>query len=952
MKKLLALGICYCWFLCSYSQVQIPVHIAASLKGDRSFKSYSGKMTQHLDSLLRVTKDSATLKKINSRYKKLARQLQYLEGHQDENGEIVNVSERNMKALEQFQQLPMAQTESPHLGLWSLIGPQHVTESYGRKGIGRVDRIAFHPTNANIIYAGTPAGGLFKTTTGGTIWSNVNSYIPSLGISGIVVSHANPSTLYVLTGDGDSNTGGFVDGFDYIRPSLGIFKSTDEGDTWIKTGLNIPGFYVGYKLIQSPSDANVLLAATSKGLYRTDNGGTSWDMVSSDSSRYFDIEYKPGSSVAMYATTANRFFISATAGQSFADVTSRIPDDISGCGRIAIAVTPNNANIVYLLAGRNTNGFPHFRIFRSTNSGGLFLLRSDINNVDGGTVEYMLNIAASPTNYNHIVTGNMYTRFSEDGGTTFVRSGSSEDANQNYVHADIHDLIYHPLDDRLFIGSDGGVFGTDDHGVTIFNRFLGMSNTQFYHLGVADNDENFVIGGAQDNGVLVKTDNTSFFKNYKAGDGFDIAMPHDFGTFVLTTINTETVFFSKSLPSTYWFLNVQNRVWFKSAATSWFDSTKFVGGTQILRWSNFGESNTPISTFDANGRWALTTSPSNGNRLYCAGGPEWNDYGDQSGKTLSRSDDKGATWTALHNSASFPSVFSKITSVAVHPANSNKVYVTFGGYQAAVKVYYSSNAGVNWTNLSGGLPDLPVNTVAVNDNGDIYIGTDIGVFYRQEGGTSWMPFFNGLPKVPVTDLQITNSYIYASTFGRGIWGSSTHGNCPLTINLTGDISGRTVYEAKDITASARLINGAGTEIYLKSENQTTLTPGFAANAGTGAEFRSYISPCGTGGLPLNVSAIENKNTAAMKLDSGKIEFELTFPALVTLYAADSSGNLLATINKPIRLNEGKQSLSLLDKLQSGKLVLVADGAIIGMQDLPKIPTAEEKKTAGNDDEAP
>jgi ligand-binding sensor domain-containing protein len=77
------------------------------------------------------------------------------------------------------------------------------------------------------------------------------------------------------------------------------------------------------------------------------------------------------------------------------------------------------------------------------------------------------------------------------------------------------------------------------------------------------------------------------------------------------------------------------------------------------------------------------------------------------------------------------------------------------------------------------LPDLPVNAVAVNDNGDIYIGTDIGVFYREEGGTSWMPFFNGLPKVPVTDLQITNSYIYASTFGRGIWGSSTHGNCPL-----------------------------------------------------------------------------------------------------------------------------------------------------------------------------
>jgi len=954
MKKFFTLLISSFSFLCTYSQVQVPPHIAVALKGDRSFRNYAVKMTRYLDSLLLVTKDSLLLKKINSRYKKLARQLQYLEGHQNSKGEIVNVSEENMKALEAYQQSEMAQTESPHLGSWTLIGPQYVSATFGHRGIGRVDRIAFHPSNANIIYAGTPAGGLFKTTTGGTIWNPVNNYIPSLGISGLVVSHANPTTLFVLTGDGDSNIGiyGLVEGMDYIRPSIGVLKSLDDGQSWTKTGLNIPGFYVGYKLIQSPNDANVLLAATSKGIYRTDNAGSSWNLVSSDSARYYDIEWKPGSTSTLYASSGNRVFISVSAGQTFADITNRIPDDISNCGRIALAVTPNNVNVVYVLAGRTTTGFPHMRIFRSTNSAASFFLRSDYNNVDGGTVEYMLNIVASPTNYNNVTVGNTYTRFSEDGGASFVRSGSTDDASARYLHPDAHELIYNPLDDKLYIGCDGGLFYTDDHGQTISSRFLGMSNTQFYHLGVADDNENMVVGGAQDNGIIVKNANTSFFENYKEGDGFDIAMPHGTGNFILATINYNTYFFQKNFPSTFWYLNVQTGTWFKTVATSWFDSTKFAGGTQILRWSAFSESSAPVGTFDANGRWALTTSPSNGNRLYCAGGPAWNDDGDQSGKTLSRSDDKGNTWTALQNNSGFPSVFSKITSVTVHPTNSNKVYVTFGGYQAAVKVYYSSNAGANWTNLSGGLPDLPVNTVAVNDNGDIYIGTDIGVFYREEGGTSWMPFFNGLPKVPVTDLQITNSYIYASTFGRGIWGSSTHGNCPLTLNLTTNLTGRVVYEAKDITASSSVVNGAGTDIYLKSENGTTLNPGFTANGSAGAEFRSWIAPCGTGGLPLNVSLIENRNTAALKLDSGKLEFNLSFPALVTLYAADSTGNIQSMLNKPIRMMEGKQSLSLFDKVHSGKLILVADGNVVGIQDMPKTPAADEKKEIRNNKEAP
>lgn len=943
MQRIFMCLITICFASLASAQVKVPMHIAARLKGNKSFRAYAKQMTAYFDSLQVVSKDSTTRNYVDRQYKKLARQLYYLEGHQDEFGNIVNVSERNMDALAQYEQSDIAQSASLHLGAWSLVGPVHVLDSYGMQGIGRVDRIAFHPTNSSIMYAGTPSGGLWRSSSGGISWGNVNSYMPSLGISGIVVSHANPSTLYVLTGDGDSNLGdgGFVEGFDYIRPSTGIYKSTDAGETWTKTGLDIPGFYVGYKLIQSPFDANVLLAATSKGIYRTADAGSRWSLVSSDSARYYDLEWHPTLSATVYATSRNRFFMSATAGQSFANLTNRIPEDISGCGRIALAVTPNNANVVYVYAGQHNGGSSYtFRLFRSTNSGGAFFTRT-IWNSGGGSVEYMLNVAADPSDFNKVVVGNLNCRFSDDGGLNWVRFSTDDDSQGRFVHADIHELAFNPLTNKLFIGSDGGVFSSTDHGDDISPHFLNMSTSQFYHFAVADNDENLMLGGAQDNGLMYKDGTTSLFKNFMTGDGFDVAMPHDQGTFIVATVNTETFFFHKSFPSTYWYLNLQNNVWYKPVATSFFDSTKYSGGKQVLRWKAFSSGSVNVSSLDANGNWALVTSPSNGNRLYAAGGPGWNDGGEQSEKTMMRSDDNGDTWTAIHGSTGFPRTFGKITSVAVHPSNSNKVYVTFGGYQAGVKVFYSANAGASWSNFSGGLPDLPVNAIVVNDNGDMYIGTDIGVYYREEGGSGWMPYLNGLPKIPVTDLQIYNSYLYASTFGRGIWGSPTRGNCPPTENITDEQSGRIFYEARTITASSELVRGAGTEIYLKAETSVTLTPGFRANGSTGVEFRAWIAPCGMGGMPMSLSGLVNKNNVALKLDTSGINFNLNFPALVTACLTDSLGNVQGILNKPIRMMEGPQKLSFSTKLPYHQLVLVADGDVVGTVLLNKEMTREK-----------
>jgi photosystem II stability/assembly factor-like uncharacterized protein len=917
------------------AQVEIPDHIAAKLGNDKSFRKYSKLLTGYMDSLKTTARDSIQLKSIDRKYKKLARQLHYLEGRLDRDGNIVNASRLNYEAIQAVENARGNAIESEHLGTWELVGPDFITDNFGPRGIGRVDRIAFHPTDANTVYAGTPCGGLWKSTTGGTIWSNVNKYIPSLGISGIVISHADPNTIYVLTGDGDSNIGdfGFVQGMDYIRPSIGVLKSTDGGDSWSLTGLDIPGFYVGYKLIQSPYDANVLLAATSKGIYRTANGGSSWTRVSSDEDRYYDIEWRYGSTASLFACTGNRFFMSASAGQTWADLTNRIPDDISGCERMAIAITPDNEGVVYVLAGQPNGDYPRNRLFRSSNAGGTFFLRSD-QNVGGGSPRYMWNIAVSPVNYDHVVVGNLSLRFSENGGTSFVRSSSGDDAQSNYVHADIHELIYNPHNNLLFIGSDGGAYTSSNHGTSMAQKFLGMAATQYYHFNVAYNNNDFMINGAQDNGIMIKDDNTSFFSNYMSGDGFDIAMPHNgsSGKSHVVTINTNTYFLDPSLDGSYYRINQQNAVWYKPVAISWFDSTKFVGGQSIVRWRGFGSSNS-FAEFSANGIWALTTSPSNSNKVYAAGGPAWNDSGDQNDRSLTRSDDAGATWTQLIDNQGLPDSIGKITSIALHPLNSNTVYITLGGFQDGAKIFQSANGGVTWNNRSENLPNVPVNAVVVAANGDVFIGTDIGVYCQLNGTLEWVAFFNGLPKVPVTDLEIRGSLIFASTFGRGIWKSGLHGNCPRAVNITGNQSGRIFYEGGTITSDATLVNGFGTEIYAKAVDEVTLQPGFRANGATGVEFRSWIGNCGVNGIPANIPLGQSLEKISLKVENNTVSFDLPFGVLASFYATNTAGEVQKELLQPERLQPGKQVLNIPSNANFQKLALVVDGEVWAVKEL-------------------
>jgi hypothetical protein len=765
---------------------------------------------------------------------------EYLTGRRlTADGKITNATGRNWEEYNNYMSSNPGRDITITNGSWSyLAASNYVNGPSGyNPGIGRVNCIAFHPANANILWVGLPAGGLWVTTNNGGTWSPLTDGLPSIGVSGIVVDPSNTNIIYILTGDGDSGD----------TRTIGVLKSTNGGTTWYSTGLSfdVSDNHRGYKLIQHPTNSNIIWAVMSNGLWRTTDGGVTWLNMYDDSFR--DLEFRPGVPSTIYAVTSSRFYKSVNNGLTWIQITSGLPANES---RIAIGVSPGDPFYVYLLCGPGGSGGANTYkgLYRSFDSGETFSLKSASPNIlggdnagggDGDQSWYDLAIAVSRTDVADMVCGGINTWRSTDWGANWTITShwktTAMPPGVGYTHADIHALEINPLNNRLYCGSDGGIFYSDNLGTTWTDISSGLQPTQWYRIAGYEPNANLIIGGTQDNGSNKYTGSTTVTHMYGA-DGADCMIDHSNSSIMYFSTQEGGLRRSTDGGNTSGSIAPAGGPWITPVVMNPSTSTTIYGGFgNVYKSTNSGTSWTDLGV---EGGGALAIGTNNTGRLYAA-----------SATVIRMSNDAGSNWTTV--TYGLPGI--SITGIAVNPDNSADVFITFGGYSAGQKVYRSNNAGTSWTNITGSLPNVPVHCIAYEDNNQspddaIYIGTDIGIFYRDNTLGDWVPFSNRLPVVPVFDLEIneTSEVVTAATFGRGIWRSSTYTTCQASWSLCCDApAGYSYYQASDFITSTRVFNdGLGQEGIYKAANSITLSTGF--NVTGGSEFKAMLGACGAG----------------------------------------------------------------------------------------------------------
>ncbi len=629
---------------------------------------------------------------------------------------------------------------------WQPVGPfTHTNTGSWSSGQGRTSAVAIDPVNPNIIYVGTPAGGIWKSINAGSTWTPLSDQLPQIGISGIAIDHTNSNTIFIATGDKDSSD----------TYSIGVLKSTDGGLTWVTTGLTFAGTNTqAGDLIMHPTNNQIILCATTAGLYRTINGGTTWTVEQAGDFSQGSVRFKPNDPTVVYATTNNRFYKSTNTGDTFTNITSGLSASGS-TSRLILDVTPADNTYVYVLSINGSSALNG--IYRSTDSGANFTITSGTTNFLESTQGwYDLAFAVSNTNKDLIFTGCLNVWKSINGGTAVTKVNNwSSPASPSYTHADIHHLQY--INGKLYCLSDGGIYVSTNDGTSFTDLTAGLQIGMFYKISVSKSSAGKMVGGLQDNGGYAFSN--SSWKNYYGADGMDTAV---------SQTNSDLYYgFIQNGSSMYISNNSGN------AITGNVSSPGGIDGNWVTPLKGDSQGNM-YSGFDglyklANGSWELqngnpigtgnleliTIDPSNDTIIYVS-----------NGASLYKSIDAGITFSLVSTASS------TITSISVHSTNSSIVYITTSGTSGQALI--STNGGTSFANIGSGLPSIAKNCIVHqgrNTENPLYVGTSLGVYYKDDTMTTWQPFDTNLPNVSVRDLEINleDNKIIAATYGRGIW---------------------------------------------------------------------------------------------------------------------------------------------------------------------------------------
>ena len=695
---------------------------------------------------------------------------------------------------------------------WREVGPAVVG--------GRVSDLAVDETDTRIIYVGTATSGVWKSTNHGTTWEPIFTDQSTASIGDVTLAPSNPNVVWVGTGEPQNRqSSSWGDG---------VFKSIDGGTTWARKGLQETRHISRIQVHPRNPDVayvaavgNLWAEGPERGVYKTTDGGDTWDLVLhlDTNTGAIDLAMDPSDPNTLFAAMYSRrrtawgfngggpgsgIYRTVDGGANWTRLEEGLPD--GELGRIGLDIYRRNGNLVFATveARRGQTG-----VYGSTDGGDTWERLSSTN----PRPMYFSQLRVDPNDPERIYVSSQNLMRSDDGGRTFTDDGAGN------VHPDHHALWIDPSDSgHLLLGSDGGVSTSFDRSET-WRFYDNLPIAQFYEIGFDSRRPYWVCGGLQDNGAWCGPTNTldnqgirnADWQNVGGGDGFYVRIDPADPTVVyaesqngnIRRLDTDTGERTSIRPTPRFELNEgtipkkeyasdderdeearEYRFnWNTPMLVSGHDpSTIYLGSQMLLKSIDRGLSWTQISpdlTYDIDRSQLpiMDVLPSDsmlsrhdGVTFYSTVttlsesplDPNVLYTGSDDGRVMGTRDG-GATWLDLTDNLRRLPSNTYVSRLVASNTEEGRVYATFDGHYSgdfAPYVYVSDDFGERWRSITDGLPQTSVNVlIEYPDEGNLlFLGNEVGVFVSLDGGDRWDPLMNGLPTVPIDDIRVHPAY--------------------------------------------------------------------------------------------------------------------------------------------------------------------------------------------------
>lgn len=684
---------------------------------------------------------------------------------------------------------------------------------------GRVIAVAGDPVDPAAYYFGAVAGGIWKTEDAGTTWRCVSDgFLKTSAVGALAVSDTNPNVIYAGMGETTIRTD--------VSHGDGVYKSTDAGRTWKHVGLADTRF-IGKVRIHPQNPEIVYVAALGhafgeneeRGVYRSRNGGTTWERLLFKSSRAgaVDLSIDAKNPDILYASiwqTYRNFWElssggpdsglwrSRDGGDSWEEISLNkgFPQTLKG--KIGVSASPVQAGRVFaIVEAKDASG-----LYRSDNFGDTWKLQTDNSDLLCRPWYYM-HIFADPQDADTVYVLNLDMHKSTDGGKSFTPIPTP--------HGDNHDLWIDPRNNRRMIeGNDGGACISFNAGAS-FSTIYNQSTAQFYHMDVDDRFPYNVYGTQQDNSsICVPSDTLSGAITWAdcrvagtgesgyiavdpkdpdivfvgavgsspGGQGSLQRYDHRTGQIQLVNVWAEDLHGRGVGEARYRF------PWTFPILFSPHDpNVLYTCGNVAFRSTNGGHSWEPISP-DLTRSDMSKLGPSGGPITLDTSGAEhyatiysFRESPHEVGVFWAGSDDGlvhlsrdgGKTW--LHVTPPGLPEWSYIRTVEPSPHDAATCYVAATRYKLndyTPYLYKTTDYGQRWSVITRGLPMedfLRVVRCDPNRPGLLYAGSETGLYLSTDDGATWQRWQANLPVTPIYDMRIKDQALLLATHGRGFW---------------------------------------------------------------------------------------------------------------------------------------------------------------------------------------